>query len=463
MRRPWIPILVYNPHPFKIRKIIDCEFQLADQNWSDTWTDIKVYSGRKALGTQVENEASNMNLDWRKRVIFEAELAPSCMNRFDCKLISLKTRPLPKLLPGKTHIEFKSGHMSVKINKRTGLMDSYCVDRKQIIKAKAFCPVVMHDNADPWTISSDRYNKVIGKFRKASQQQTAQWCGSDKSRLDAVRVIEDGEVRTVIESILKYNNSMIVIQYMLPKQGTEFSVNLRVFWAEKDRVLKLAIPMTGMKHQFVGQTAFGVQDFDTAGQEMVSQKWQAVKEHTENWMFSCIDDGIYGSDFKNGQLRLTLLKSSAYSAYPISDRPMTPQDRFVPRIDQGERCYTFHFNAGDLNERLNDIDRESLVHNEHPIALSFFPNFDVSKPIAKQGVTLSGKSIDITAIKFAEDSNDIIIRLFNPTAQTQKTNVNVKWMDLKFSVTLGAYEVKTYRIDSKNIKVHQTDMLEKIL
>lgn len=458
-----IPVLVYNPHPFKVRKVIDCEFQLADQNWTGTWTDIKVYSGRKALATQVEKEASNLNLDWRKRVIFEAELQPSTMNRFDCKLLELESKPVPTVSSSKNHLEFSNGRMSVKISKRTGLIDSYHVDGREIVKPNAFCPVVMFDNADPWTMRGDRFNKVIGKFRKATQEQTARWCGSDNSHLDAVRVIEDGDVRTVIESVLQYNNSMIVMQYALPKQGTEFSLNVRVFWAEKDNVLKLAIPVMGEKHEFIGQTAFGVQEFDTAGQESVSQKWQAVKEISNDWVLSCIDDGIYGSDFKNGQLRLTLLKSSAYSGHPINDLPIIPQDRFVPRIDQGERTYTFHFNAGNVDKRLANIDREALVHNEQPVALSFFPHFDPSKPKAEQGITLSGKAVIISAVKLAENNNDMIVRLHNPTSKARKTNVNVKCMGLQFQAKLRAFQVQTYRIDAQSSKVHQTDMIENAL
>jgi len=35
-----IPILVYNPHPFPVHATVECEFQLADINWSDEYTQV---------------------------------------------------------------------------------------------------------------------------------------------------------------------------------------------------------------------------------------------------------------------------------------------------------------------------------------------------------------------------------------------------------------------------------------
>ncbi|HMN63163.1 MAG TPA: hypothetical protein PJ988_22540, partial [Anaerolinea sp.] len=60
-----IPILVYNPHPYPLRAVVECEFQLADQNWSDEFTLAEATRGGQALPTQVERELSSLNLDWR--------------------------------------------------------------------------------------------------------------------------------------------------------------------------------------------------------------------------------------------------------------------------------------------------------------------------------------------------------------------------------------------------------------
>ena len=59
-----IPLLVLNPHPYPVTDVFECEFMLADQNWTPNFTAGTVYQNGVALPTQMEKEASSMNLDW---------------------------------------------------------------------------------------------------------------------------------------------------------------------------------------------------------------------------------------------------------------------------------------------------------------------------------------------------------------------------------------------------------------
>ena len=73
-----MPIIVYNPHPYPVETIVECEFQLQDQNHSGTFTDaVAVDASGRELPTQIEKEASNLPIDWRKRVVFAATFSPA--------------------------------------------------------------------------------------------------------------------------------------------------------------------------------------------------------------------------------------------------------------------------------------------------------------------------------------------------------------------------------------------------
>ena len=75
-----------------------------------------------------------------------------------------------------------------------------------------------------------------------------------------------------------------------------------------------------------------------------AQKWVAVTSQERGFALTCINDGIYGSDYSENGLRLTLLRSPAYSAYPDKNGIVNlPPDRFTPRIDQGQRFFRFWF------------------------------------------------------------------------------------------------------------------------
>jgi alpha-mannosidase len=459
-REGFIPVLVYNPHPFKIETIIECEFQLADQNWEETFSSPVVYQGENRLACQTEQELSNLNLDWRKRVVFRAELLPSQMNRFDCALEVLPARPTPTLPVEGQHFVFRNAELQVLINRQTGLVDRYRVNGIDFLKPNAFLPLVVEDNEDSWGMTTDRFNRVVGAFSLMENEAGSDFSGIHGT-LDPVRVIEDGSVRSVVEAVFAYGSSFICQRYKLPKAGSEMELELVVYWNEKNRMLKLAVPTLQEELVYLGQVAYGVEELATDGREVVAQKWVAVVAQEQNLAFSCINEGSYGSDFdqQTGELRLSLLRSPGYAAHPIGTRPIMPQDRFSPRIDQGERHFRFWFKAGTAQERRENLDREALVHNEKPFALSFFPAGTGQSP--ESVLSFSDNLVQLAAFKQAEDgSGDYILRLFEPTGHSRSTVLKSKYLKTEQQIELGPYELKTLRLNATTRTLSEVNLLE---
>ncbi len=450
-----IPILVYNPHPFRVTMPIECEFMLNDQNWSDSFTLTPVFQHGKPLPSQNIKEDSNVNLDWRKRVVFLADLEPSTMNRFDCRLERVSERPKMPLISSDEPFVFKTPEIKVVINTQTGLIDKYAVGGVDSIKPNAFQPIVMMDDEDSWAMSVRGFRTEAGRFKLMSPEDGTRFSGVTQGIIPSVRIVEDGPVRTTVEAVFECGRSFVCQQYLLPKVGTEIEVRTRVHWNEKDRLLKLSIPVAG--DRYLGQVAYGVGELPTNGDEAVAQKWVAVIDGSK--ALTCINDGVYGSDFSPDGLRLTLLRSPAYSGHPIGERPVVPQDRYMPRIDQGERLYRFRINGGPTDDRLEKIDREALVHNERPMPLSFFPPGFGEKP--KPFITLSDDVAQVLAVKQSEDGQSLIVRLFEPTGKPRSTTLSI--LNHSFEVSLGAFEIKTLRIDPSRGSMKETDLLERPL
>jgi len=456
-----LPIFIYNPHPYAVRATIECEFQPSDPKPTETFTQPQLHRRGRPIPSQVEKEESNIPLDWRKRLTFRADLPAASLQRFECTFKTLPAKPRPALQARNGRIRFKTDRLEVVINARTGLVDRCRIDGANYIdrKGRAFQPIVMLDDEDPWGMRVRRFGKLAGRFKAMSGAEAARFAGVQATRLAAVRVIEDGPVRSVIEALLSYGDSRICQRYKLPKDGGEIELELRVFWQEKDRMLKLSVPLAFGKARFVGQTAFGVDDLPADGDEAVAQKWVAAICDQRDQAFSCINDGIYGSDFAPGRLRLTLLRSPAYSAHPVGQRQTLAQDRFSPRIDQGERRFRLWFNGGPIRRRLEAVDREALAHNETPYVLPFFPAGGGSKP--KPLARLSDKVVQVTAIKLAEDSRDLIIRLFEPTGRRRSTVLSLPMLRKSKKLTLKPFEVRTLRINPRTGAIDEVDLLER--
>ncbi|MDF2921723.1 MAG: alpha-mannosidase [Paenibacillaceae bacterium] len=439
------PVLVYNPHPFAVKGVFECEFMLEDQNWKEEFSLPVVFRNGQRIPCQPEKELSNLNLDWRKRVVFEAELAPCSMNRFDCRIEMLESKPVPRLLECGGYYVFETADLRVVVNAQTGLIDEYAVRGVSFLHRNAFTPLAVPDNEDPWRMDTAAFPRESAAFTLMDQEEGSAFSGV-KGLLPSVRVVEDGEVRTVIEAVFRYNHSYICQTYKLPKQGTELEVQLRVYWNEKDKMLKLSVPTVLEQGSYRGQTAFGISELDRSGHETVAQKWVALESPGQDLALSCINNGIYGSDCINGEIRLSLLRGAGYCAHPIHDRPIMVQDRFLPRMDQGERCYTFWINAGSCRERRERVDREAAVHNERPYALSFFPSGE-GEPLAPF-LLLEDEAVQLSAFKKKEQGSGCILRLFEPTGLPRSTVVRIPSMGISQPVSLNGFECKTFQIDA---------------
>lgn len=452
------PLLVYNPHPYKVKGLFECEFMLADQNWKEEFSMPFVLHNGTPIPSQPEKELSNLNLDWRKRVVFEAELEPSQINRFNCFIKVMPQKPKPILKSEDGYIHFKNGELEVDINCTTGLIDKYCIDGVNYLKRNAFLPVVVKDNDDSWRMDINRFDDVEGNFSLMEPQIGTQYSGVCDGILESVRVVEDGDVRSVVEAVLTYDLSQICMTYKLPKNGTEIEVQIRVNWNEKSKMLKLSIPTVFEDTAYIGQTAYGVGKLPANGDEVVSQKWCSAVSNMDHKAFTVINNGVYGSSCSNGEIRISLLRSPGYCAHPILGRPILPQDRFLPRVDQGERIYSFWVNAGPAADRLGHIDREALAHNEKPYTLSFFPSGDGLK--AGTAVSLEGDTILLTAMKKSEDGTGYIYRLFNPGEGIKTLRLSIPPLNISQQVSLGCYEIKTLRLDEDHSSLSEVGLME---
>lgn len=456
-----IPIMVYNHHPYNVTCTLECEFNLPDFRSPETFTDIIVRHKGKKLPAQVEKELSNFTCDWRKRVVFRAELAASSMNRFDCRLKVIDRKPAIKLKPANKKIVFQTQDIKVVINTETGLIDRYRAGGVESISGSAFEPRVMHDNEDPWAMYNDSFSKIAGRFKLMTPKACAEFSGVCLPRLLPVRVIEDGPVRSVIEALFSYKRSVICQRYKLPKIGTEIEIETIVYWNEKNRMLKLSIPLADEQPVILGQVPFGVKRFTAEGKESAAQKWVAAVYEKQDTAFTCINDSIYGFDFSENRLNLSLLRSAAYGGHPDNyGNVHIPKDRYSPRIDQGRRVFKFWINAGKAEQRLKMIEREAIERNENPYILSFFP--EKTEKTVKPFALLNDDAVIVSAMKRSRQGSDLIIRLFEPTGKSRKAVLRLPVLDNKrIALKFKPFEIIALRINPKTKVVKKTNLLEK--
>jgi alpha-mannosidase len=442
-----IPVVAYNPGSAEVDGVWECEFQPSEQNWDTTFTDYEVSVHGVQVTAQVEHEASSLNLDWRKKIVFRAALPPGRLERFQCRPVVRPTRPEYAIRPTEGQLRLGSDDMHVSLNATTGHMDSFKIGDWDLLRPDALRLLVVDDCEDPWGSTRSSYRNVVGEFALMDPDRAAEYSGSTRQTVDAVRVVEDGPVRTVVEALFEYHDSACLLRYSVPKSGRFMDLEVTVDWREKNRMLKLAVPTPFTNAELHGQVAYGTQTLPADGTEVVTQRWQAIVDKQADTAIALIDNGVYGSDYCEGELRISLLHSPVYSALQLGDRPIVSDDRIHPRIDQGERRFRFRLMAGARSEVLGSVDYAAQSFNEPPYLLSIFTDGD--EKAVPSGLEISAPQVICSALKQVHSGDGYILRLFNASGELAGGQATIAAANLDIPFDLGPYEVATYRFDAR--------------
>ncbi len=437
-----IPVMVYNPHPYPVKENITFEFNLSNQNWNEgEYTFAKVYDENgNELPTQNEKPECTMSLDWRKKVVFTAELKPCSMNRFDAKLFVLKdTDRIEKCEETSEFVLVNTDFGTVKISKKTGLVTK--VDKNGEVQLENLGRIyVMRDNEDPWGMTVDRFADKIGEMELMSDKDANIFCGYPESKCSNVRVVENGEAQCKVQAFYKYEGTIAVITYTIPKNIDCVDVKIKMLVNDVNRMFKFAIDTKKMG-DFIGQTAFGVRKLEKDEREVSFQQWCGIDD------VFILNKGTYAGSSKNGEIQLSLLRTPVYSAFPIEERQLCEDDRYSEHIDVGEREIEFRIVCG---ENL-PIERMAQSYNMMPEALSFFPCGDGEKP--ENIATLENQNVIMTSLSQIKDGYSI--RLYNSNDNDETAELKV--FDWQGKIDFSPFEVKTFVY--KNGTMTECDML----
>ena len=421
------PIFVFNPHPYKFTDTVECEFMLQDQNWSDElYSKLTVFDeDGNEVKYQVIKEESNLNLDWRKRIAFNAELKPLELNRFS---VFVEFEPIEKKAELNALV-FDNGRKYVEIDKTSGLLKSYRIDGIEYIK-DAFQLVSFTDNSDPWGMSDEQQKRLGTNEKSFTLMKTPS--GVFKN-MKSIQVIEDGEIFLGIEAFFEHENTKATIKYKIYKLNDDIDIDVTLFMGDIEKIIKLKVPVC-IDGKLLGQTAFGTEELFTDARENVALRFLAIE--SGNKSLALINNGTYGSHFENNALYISLVRGVTYCAHPINDRQLIPSDRFTKKIDQGENSFSFRLTVTDTNK----LERKTQEFTQKPLAINLFPVLSSDKE-KEFNVALGDDTISLVTMKKSDSKNATIFRLLNNSDEVVKSSISVNSTVLPLQFT--KFEVKT--------------------
>ncbi len=429
---PSLPITVLNTNPSLTEVPVEGEFMISHRpKWEGNWyTELSSLSGEKIICQEEQPEAMLPFNGWRRKISFFNHLPGMGISRFQLKVKKGKAK----------RGEFKSA-LDYEINPRSGLIEKLCGPRNELILSGSLMqPLVIKDSGDSWGTGIKRYREKEGVFELIPE---------------SLRVVEKGPVRMIHESEWKYDKSFIKMRTFSYSQWPVLEYRLRILWNHKHRRLKLSIPTNFKKGPVLCEIPGGLTRRPADGGEYVHRRWLFVRGRINGKPASVgiVNSGQHGFDFKDGEIRLSVLRSAAYCHEREFDLKSHPSHKCM---DMGEHFVRLLVVPGEPESILRKLPALADWLSSPPFALSHLPAGHIDIPDL---LSLSPENVRLLACKRSEDGEALVIRIQEAAGISTKTVVHVKKPDMTYRDSLGPLEIKTLYF-KKDGSVFETNLLE---
>jgi alpha-mannosidase len=459
------PIVVFNPHSWGTKVNVELEFgHFGEGREFHSFTDANILvdeAGNQLLIQQVKSHSTTI---WRQRLTFVAELPPlgyrtyrvvskdsfEQSNKHAHKsglkpLTALSPASLPYLQIPSNHI-LENGHFRLELNPNSGFIASLYDKKKkfEVFRGEAARLVVIEDFSDTWSHGIERFDKEIGEFE-----------------VIRIRNIEHGSVKSVIRVESKYGKSMVTQDFTMYYELNHIEVNVTVDWHEQFKMLKLRFPVNVNSNRTTYEIPYGHIERENNGSEVPGISWfdQSGSANGTDFSYglSILNDGKYAFDTLDHVMSMTVLRSPIY-AY---DENYVPEEAGnYTFMDQGIQRFTFVLlpHEGDWKQAGTIMRAAEL--NQRPITV-IETYHEGSLPQQDSYISVDKDNIIVSAMKMAEDNDDLIIRCYETNQEATLVIIELPKWNRVIKASFAPCEIKTFRIPlDPAMPVEETDFLE---
>lgn len=358
---------------------------------------LEIISNAKTSLANSDKKALFNSLPWDRSEIIDNKLIK--VKAFGCAIIEnandAKVANTENILVSENCIE--TSLLKIKFNKNGNISSVYDkeFDREIVDNNDAINKLsVFTDYGDAWDFAIDYRTKKQSDFKLISTQ-TANF-GSKVER----------------KSTYEFNNSKIEQIIEVSAGSTLINFITNVDWNEKDKMLRAEFPLNitsdfaSCDIQFgnIKRSTLENNSIDYAQIEVAAHKYVDVSEN--NFGVALLNDCKYGYYIKKSTLSLNLLRSQ--------NNPGISAD-----IGKHEFKYALYVHSGNLYN--SNVEKVSYEYNYPLVEMLQTDNLP-------HIITAENENIIIENIKLAEDTNDVIVRLYE--AKGIKTNAKIRLADI---------------------------------
>ena len=255
-----------------------------------------------------------------------------------------------------------------------------------------------------------------------------------------IRMVEADSLRASIELEIEISPRCSLIQRIsLSTESPRLDFDCRADWQEKDQFLKVEFPLALRSDYATYEIQFGHvrrpthfnTSWDFARFEVSAHRWADLSE--PNFGVALLNDSKYGYACHGNILRLSLLRA-----------PKAP-DAFA---DMGEHHFRYALYPHENGPQLGGVIAEAAAFNQ-PL-----PIFATSaESISESFFSIDNPAVVLDTVKKAEDSDEMILRLYESHGAHQAATVTIPGM-LKKAITTDLLEREEKSLRTAKNRIH---------
>jgi alpha-mannosidase len=212
-------------------------------------------------------------------------------------------------------------------------------------------------------------------------------------------IVESGPLRAALRVTRRHDGTEIVQTYRLKRHSRVLEIHNAVHWSGRRRLLRALFPVSIHTHEMWAETAFGAvarsnnqnTPWDAARFEVPAHRWIDLSE--PSYGVSLLNNGKYGHSAHGNVLGITLLRS-----------PIYPD----PYADEGDHEFIYAIYPHRGTWRNGTVRAAKKLHTPLRYVQG---RSDTAIPSL---LRLNGDGLQLSGLKRAEDSDTVIIRLYEP-------------------------------------------------
>jgi len=301
--------------------------------------------------------------------------------------------------------------------------------------------IVIDDPSDTWSHHVRAYDHEIGSFA-----------------LQNIKMIESGPLRVRMRAQYAYGASHLNLDYLLYAHSRDVEIRVSLDWHEHQKMLKFALPVNVDQPKATYEIAYGAMERETHGDEDPGQRWIDVTGTADGKTYGLglVNDAKYGYSVDGSEMRISVARSAVFAHH----EPRTlDADKDYLWMDQGVQNFRMMLvpHAGNWQGAQLPRISEKLVTEIPIIYQGIHPG---TRPESDSFMSVDAADIIVSAVKLAEDGDDLIVRAYETDGLSSKAHIDLRFAHTSWTGEFRPFEIKTLRVNPRTGKVSEVNALE---